>query len=121
MRQGPHQGAQKSTTNGKSLFANWALKAASPKLSGCAVNKGALHLPQQIGKGTRLRVVFDFGQEHRFHIYEFASLARVCARTSVPWAMASGEEYSSGRWLTPARQGMKSIAAGQMRDMNRES
>jgi len=29
--------------------------------------------------------------------------------------VSSGEEYFVGRWLTPARQGMNSIAVGAMR------
>ena len=45
----------------------------------------------------------------------------VCASTKAPCAMASGDEYSSGRWLTPSRHGMKSMAVGQMRAMKSES
>ena len=40
---------------------------------------------------------------------------------AVPVAIASGDAYSSGRWLTPPRQGMKIIAVGATRDMNSES
>ncbi len=49
------------------------------------------------------------------------SCASVSASTSVPWAMSSGDAYSSGRWLTPPRQGINSMAVGAMRDMNNES
>ena len=40
------------------------------------------------------------------------SAASVSASTAVPRAMASGDAYSSGRWLTPPRHGMNSMAAG---------
>ncbi len=50
-----------------------------------------------------------------------ASLARACASTSTPRAMSSLEANSSGRWLTPPRQGMNNIAVGAMRDMKSES
>jgi len=53
--------------------------------------------------------------------YEPASSARVSASTRVPFAMASGAAYSSGRWLTPPRQGIKIIPVGAMRDMKSES
>mmetsp|Transcript_30760 Transcript_30760/g.86960 ORF Transcript_30760/g.86960 Transcript_30760/m.86960 type:complete len:87 (+) Transcript_30760:242-502(+) len=50
-----------------------------------------------------------------------ARRAMVSARASTPRPMSSGEEYSSGRWLTPPRQGMKIIAVGAMLAMKRES
>ena len=54
-------------------------------------------------------------------IYSDASLARAAARTWVPRAMSAGAAYSSGRWETPLRQGMKIMAMGAMRAMKRES
>ena len=50
-----------------------------------------------------------------------ARLASASARTRVPWPMASGEAYSSGRWLKPERHGIKSIAVGAMREIKSES
>jgi hypothetical protein len=50
-----------------------------------------------------------------------ASLLSAWARTRAPRVMSSGAAYSSGRWLTPFRQGMKSIATGAMRDIKSES
>jgi hypothetical protein len=52
---------------------------------------------------------------------QLASFASASARIRVPRPIASGVEYSSGLWLTPARQGMNSMEAGQRRDMNKES
>ncbi len=49
--------------------------------------------------------------------YSLASCARARARMRVPRAMDSGVAYSSGRWETPLRQGMKSMATGAMRAM----
>jgi hypothetical protein len=43
------------------------------------------------------------------------------ANTRAPFAIASGEEYSSGRWLTPPRQGINNIATGAISDMKSES
>jgi hypothetical protein len=43
--------------------------------------------------------------------------ASASARANVLRADAFGREYSSGRWLTPARQGMKSIAVSAIMDM----
>ena len=42
-------------------------------------------------------------------------------RTRVPAAMSAGAAYSSGRWLTPPRQGMKIMAMGAMHAMKEES
>ena len=50
-----------------------------------------------------------------------ASLASACASAAVPRAISAGAAYSSGRWLTPPRQGMNSIATGAIRDMKSES
>lgn len=49
------------------------------------------------------------------------SEANVSASTRVPRAMSSAEANSSGRWLYPPRHGMKSIATGAIRAMNRLS
>ena len=48
-------------------------------------------------------------------------LPSVWARTAVPFAIAVGDAYSSGRWLIPPRHGMNIIAVRTMRDMNSES
>jgi len=50
-----------------------------------------------------------------------ASAAKVSASTSTPRAISSGDAYSSGRWLYPPRQGIKSIATGATRDIKSES
>ena len=50
----------------------------------------------------------------RIWLYSDASLARAWASTRVPRAISSGLAYSSGRWLTPLRQGMKIMAMGAM-------
>jgi len=50
-----------------------------------------------------------------------ASAASVSASTSTPRAISSGDAYSSGRWLNPFRQGIKSIPTGATRDIKRES
>ena len=49
--------------------------------------------------------------------YSLASAASVSARMRVPSVMEAGVAYSSARCDTPARQGMKSMAAGAMRAM----
>ena len=50
-----------------------------------------------------------------------ASLTSVDASTLTPAVICSGLEYSSGRWLTPARHGMKIIPTGQTCAMNNVS
>jgi hypothetical protein len=50
-----------------------------------------------------------------------ASSARVRARTCTPLPIHAGEAYSSGRWLTPPRQGMKSMATGAKQATKEES
>lgn len=57
---------------------------------------------------------------YAFYAYA-AKAASVSARTMAPRSTASGEEYSSGRWLTPPRQGMKIIETGATIDMKSES
>jgi hypothetical protein len=57
---------------------------------------------------------------HRAQPYPANSLI-ASASTSAPCAIASGEEYSSGRWLTPCLHGMNNMAVGAIRDMNSES
>jgi hypothetical protein len=51
--QGPHQGAQKSTTTGTSLLVIWATKAAWLTDGGVSPNKGWWHLPQLISFPSR--------------------------------------------------------------------
>ncbi len=63
---------------------------------------------------------FD-GHYGPWNLYSDASLARAWARTRVPWRMSVGAAYSSGRWETPLRQGMKIMAMGAMGAMKRES
>jgi hypothetical protein len=46
---------------------------------------------------------------------------RTWASVVMPAAIWAGEEYSSGRWLTPSRQGMKIIVVGQIMAMKSES
>ena len=48
-------------------------------------------------------------------------VANDSASTSVPRAMSSIEAYSSGRWLYPLRQGIKSMATGATRERKSES
>src|SRR5262249_18626136 len=50
-----------------------------------------------------------------------ANSARVKASGSTPRPMASGELYSSGRWLIPSLHGMKIMPVGQRRAMKSES
>ena len=45
----------------------------------------------------------------------------VSANVCTPAAIASGDEYSSGRCETPPRHGIKIIAIGETRDINSES
>ena len=47
--------------------------------------------------------------------------AKAIARAFTPLSMSSGEAYSSGRWLQPCRQGMKSMPVGAIWAMKRES
>ncbi len=53
--------------------------------------------------------------------YAKDSRASVSASTCVPSAMCSAAANSSGRWLTPPRHGMKSMATGASRARNRVS
>ncbi len=50
-----------------------------------------------------------------------ARLSKAVANTIDPRAISSADANSSGRWLTPFRHGMKSIAVGAIREMNNES
>lgn len=45
--QGPHQGAQKSTTKGTSLRVSCRSKVWSVSVMGCPVKNGSLHFPQR--------------------------------------------------------------------------
>ena len=61
MRQGPHHGAQKSTTTGTSLLAICAFRPAVLSAAGCWLNKAWWHLPHDssalpssLSLGTRL-------------------------------------------------------------------
>ena len=45
--------------------------------------------------------------------------ASASASTSAPLAIASGAEYSSGRWLTPSRHGMNSMTSLYVEDPDR--
>jgi hypothetical protein len=47
MRHGPHHGAQKSTTIGRSDRAMWASKLSSSSETGLPVNSGSLQRPQR--------------------------------------------------------------------------
>jgi hypothetical protein len=51
--QGPHHGAQKSTSSGSSLRSAWALKWSTPSTSGCAVNSGWWQRPQDGPSASR--------------------------------------------------------------------
>ena len=53
--------------------------------------------------------------------YDSDRRAKACARTSTPVLICSGEEYSSGRWETPPRQGIKIIPIGEIRAIKSES
>ncbi len=50
-----------------------------------------------------------------------ANVASVFASTAMPRAIAVGDAYSSGRWLTPPRQGMKIMPVGATRAMKSAS
>src|SRR5574343_1408805 len=59
IRQGPHHGAQKSTTTGRSLRVMWRSKWVLPSSSGSPVNSGRLHCPHcgpspSLAEGMRL-------------------------------------------------------------------
>lgn len=45
VRHGPHQGAQKSTSNGRADRSAWRLKLASVRTTGAPENSGCLHWP----------------------------------------------------------------------------
>ncbi|MNV53422.1 hypothetical protein D3C71_1455680 [compost metagenome] len=65
-RQGPHQGAQKSTSTGMWLRATWRSNESPSSSSGTPANKGLWHLPQsgawaRSASCTRL-VVWQWGQ-----------------------------------------------------------
>ena len=46
LRQGPHHGAQKSTSSGKSLRSEWAAKFAAVSVTGVPENRLCLQRPQ---------------------------------------------------------------------------
>ena len=62
-----------------------------------------------------------FRRWNSIRLYSEASLPRAEASTRTPKAISAGLAYSSGRWLTPPRQGMKIIAIGAMSAMSDES
>jgi hypothetical protein len=56
-----------------------------------------------------------------FHESRPDAAAKLSANTRTPVSICSGDENSSGRWLTPPRQGMKIMAVGQICAMKSES
>ena len=133
---GSDEAARDGTAHGRSMphaFALNVVHIARPPQQlihsllagdGGANDAGCLARVHGLGKSER-----PYGLRHSIHrrgpvakrmIYA-ANPASVRASTCTPLPIHSGRAYSSGRWLTPPRQGMNSIATGAMRAIKSES
>src|ERR1700693_3935418 len=87
-RHGPHQGAQKSTSTGKSLRAMKASNTASVRATGVPSNSGAPHLPH-FGSSASLSSGARFDVKQR----EQATCSRVFVCTAAPSGGSGGSHF----------------------------
>ena len=89
VRQGPHQGAQKSTSSGSSARPAWMSKLAASSATGCASNRRLPQRPQTGAsvsrvRGTRLSVWQCGHATSRASLIGVSFQARHVGRTPVP-------------------------------------